>query len=211
MAIRVVLIEDHLLALQAMSAMLKNEPGIDVAATTTGEDHPLRLVNDVQPDVAILDVDVQVFDTDPITTVENLKRVCPASKVLMLVRREESFLATMLVDAGARGCLLKSDEQILSLGTVVHRLFDGEVIYSQGVLQKYFDPSKPVLSPRELTVLRLVAQGWTNGEIADHLTISDSTVRNYLSSIYRKLGIVPKKGRNSRIIAINRARKLGLL
>jgi len=211
MAIRVVLIEDHLLALQAMSAALKKEPDIEVVATTTGKDDPLRLARETRANVVILDAKVRMPGTDPVTMVVNLKRVCPAIEVLVLIGHDDDVLVSKLIDAGVRGCLFKTDEQTLSLGTIVRRLSKRELLFSQRILQTYFDPFKPILALRELSVLRLAAEGLTNGAIAEQLMLSDSTVRNYLFSIYAKLGISKKERWNPRVVAINKARKLGLL
>jgi DNA-binding NarL/FixJ family response regulator len=107
--------------------------------------------------------------------------------------------------------MLKTEHDVLSLRQTVRRLHQGELIYPQEILQTYFDLSSPILTPRELEVLRLAARGMTSSAIGDELGISDSTVRNYLTSVYEKLGVSADGTWNARVLAINRARELGML
>ena len=211
MAIRVVLIEDQLLVLEGMKAALGNHPAIEVVATITGQDDALRLIRETRPDVVVLDLDVKGADLVSATEIATLECICPKVRVLVLVGRDDAFLVRELIDAGVRGCLFGSDEETLSLGTVVCQIFEGEPVYSRKVMAKYIELSKFALAPRELDVLRLADEGLLNERIAEHLAISSSTVRNYLSAAYTKLGISQKAGMNSRVCALNRARRLGFL
>lgn len=211
MTIRVAVIEDHLLVLQAVSDALEEYPGIEVVAADTGQADALRLIRETQPDVVILDVGVRIRDLDPVTTVEMIKRTCPAVEVLALVSCGDAIFVREIIEAGVRGYLSKNDEQILSLGTVVCNIIGGKRVYSQDVIERYLDLSNPVLTPQELAVLRLAAEGLSNSTIAERLAVSCRTARNYMSAIYSKLGISHKAGLNLRVYAINRAKQLGLL
>jgi DNA-binding NarL/FixJ family response regulator len=106
--------------------------------------------------------------------------------------------------------LLTDDLRTLSLGEVVRRMSQGNVVYSQQIMERYFQLSDLALTPRELDVLGMAAQGLSNGEIARQLCVSPVTVRNHLSNIYAKLDVPQEAGVNSRVYAINSARHLGL-
>lgn len=211
MTIRVVLIEDHPLALRGMLATLKKDPDIEVVAAATGDGDPLGVVREAGPDVIVFDVNTRLQGVDSVTMVVNLTRVCPTASILALVGPEEDALLRGLIQAGARGCLLKTEHHVLELRRTVRRLHRGELILPQEILKTYFALPNPVLTPRELEVLRLAARGMTSSAIGDELGISDNTVRNYLSSVYEKLGVSGDGTWNVRILAINRARRLGLV
>lgn len=211
MPIRALIIEDHPLALRGILTGLKNDPEIDIVAAVSGGGDPLRVARESQPDVIIFDVTTKPRSLDPIGTTRNLKRVCPEGNILALVGMDDAVLVRGLIHAGARGCLVKTEREVLALREKVHRLARGELIYPQEVLQRYFRPSNTTLTPREAEVLRLAAKGLTSSAIAERLRISNSTVRSHLSSVYAKLGIEGDETWNPRVVAINRARQLGLL
>lgn len=205
------MIEDHLLVQEAVSTALKAHSDIEIVASDTGEADFLRLIRETRPDVVIFDVGVGMHDPDPVAAVEAIRRTSPRTEVLALVGRGDGLFVRGIIEAGARGCLLKDDEQILSLGAVVRRISRGERVYSQEAMEMYFDLSNVDLRPQELTILDLVADGLSNVAIAERLGISSSTVRNCLSAVYAKLGTSQEAGVNPRVDAINRARQLGLL
>jgi DNA-binding NarL/FixJ family response regulator len=91
-AIRVAVIGDQLLVLQAVSATLRVNPDVQVVASDTGDAYLLRLVRETRPNVVILDVSVRVGDLDPVIAVETLKRACPTIQILALLLRESAPL-----------------------------------------------------------------------------------------------------------------------
>jgi two-component system response regulator DesR len=211
MTIRALIIEDQPLALRGMLTSLKKDSGIDVVAAVSGGGDPLRVARKSQPDVIIFDVTSKPRSLDPIGTTRNLKRVCPEGNILALVGMDDAVLVRGLIHAGARGCLVKTEHEVLTLREKVRRLARGELIYPQEVLQRYFRPSDTSLTPREAEVLRLAAKGLTSSAIAERLGISNSTVRSHLSSVYAKFDIEGDETWNPRVVAINKARQMGLL
>jgi DNA-binding NarL/FixJ family response regulator len=211
MTVRVAVIGNHLLALQAVSAMLSGNPDIEVVTRDTDEANLLRVTRETRPDIAMVDFSVRARDLDPITTVEALKQACPTVEILALISHDDSASVRGIIDAGAHGCLFSDDEQLLALGTVLRRIARGERTYSRAVLEGYLNRSCCALAPHQLAVLRLAAEGLSNRTIAKRLTISPKTVQNHLCSIYAMLGISGKTGMNRRVDAINKARWLGLI
>ena len=211
MAVRIALIGDHPLVLQAMSAVLEGKPDVEVVATDTSKADLFRLIRQTCPSVVILDFSVRGRGYDPVTTVENLKRAYPIIKILAVICRDDGILIRGLVHTGVAGCLFNDDQQILDLGTVLCRIARGEQVYSQGMLEKYLDHPRFFLLSHELAILRLAAEGLSNSAIAERLMITDKTVRNNLSTVYKKLGTSHRTGMNPRVDTINRARQLGLL
>jgi DNA-binding NarL/FixJ family response regulator len=214
MAIRVIVIEDHLLALEAMLAALSERPDIEIVATATsgeGAHGLLQLVRDNEPHLVILDFSMRFSNLNPFTAIPALKEHYPEVDVLVLARREDGILVRWLISYKVTGCLFSDDEQIRSLGTVVRKISEGRMVCSQEIVERYFQLFELALTPRELDVLGLVAEGWLNCEIARRLSISPVTVRNHLSNIYAKLDIPQDAGVNPRVCAINVARHLGLL
>lgn len=211
MTIRALIIEDQPLALHGMLTALKKDSEIDVVAAVSGRGNPLAMVRESQPDVIIFDVTTTSRATDPTAMVSNLRRVCPEGSILVLVGADDAILVRGLIHAGARGCLVKTEHDVLALRRTVHRLARGDLIYPQEVLQRYFGPSQIALTSREAEVLHLAARGLTSGAIADKLGISKSTVRSHLSAVYGKLGIKGDETWNARVLAVNKARRLGIL
>jgi DNA-binding NarL/FixJ family response regulator len=213
MTIRVIVVEDHLLALEAMSVELSKHPDIEIVTTASGDvstANLLQLIHDNEPHLVILDLSMKVSNLNPFATIPSLQKNCPEVDVLVLIRREDGILVRWLISCKVKGCLFNDDEQTLSLGAVVRKISEGKIAYSQEILERYFQLFELALTPRELDVLGLAGEGLSNSGIAKRLSISSVTIRNHLSNIYAKLGIPQDAGLNVRVCAINIARRLGL-
>jgi two-component system response regulator DesR len=211
MTVRVAVIGNHLLALQAVSLMLRGSPDIEVVTRDTGEADLLRVTRETRPDIAIIDFSVRARDLDPGMAVEALKRACPTVEILALISHDDSALVRGIIDAGVQGCLFSNDEQLLSLATVLRGIAGGERTYSRAVLEGYLNRSYCALTPHQSVILRLAAEGLSNHSIAERLSVSPKTVRNHLYNIYARLDISSERGMNHRVDAINKARRLGLI
>ena len=209
MTIRVVVVENHLLALKGISAELSQHPEIDVVAALTnrvGAGVLLQLMHDKDPHLVVLDLSLKVSCLDPFKAIPILRESCPEVEIVVLIGREDGILMRWLISHRVMGCLLSDDERIESLGTVVRKVAEGKLIYSQEIVEQYFQLFELALTPRELDVLYLAGEGLSNGEIGKRLSISPVTIRNHLSSIYAKLGISQEAGLSPRVCAINMAR-----
>ena len=214
MPIRVIVIEDHPLMLKAILDELSSQPNIQVVGTAVHGAELPRLVREASPDVVILDLGMSGGNFEPISSVRSLLQEFPNVRVLVLTGYDDDVYIRQIVDAGAHGYVLKSDDLSLMLPKGVQRVYEGRRFYSEDVIDKLFVKQKgeaAILSEQELIVLRLAAQGLSNASIAQSMKVSEKRVRNLLSSVYAKFGIHETEAINVRIAAINRARDLGLL
>jgi len=214
MAIRVAIVEDHPLMVKAIVDVLSNQPDITVVGTSNHGFELPKLVRETSPDVVILDLGMTGENFEPISAVQSLLHEHPEVRILILTGYDDEIYIRQLVDAGAYGYVLKSDDLSLELPNGVRRVFDGKRFYSTAVVDKLFANQKPeevVLSEQELIVLRLAAKGHSNTSIAQSMNISERRVRNLLSGVYSKFDIREGETINVRVAAINKARELGLL
>jgi DNA-binding NarL/FixJ family response regulator len=214
MAIRVAIVEDHPLMVKAIVDVLSNQPDITVVCTSNHGFELPKLVRETSPDVVILDLGMTGENFEPISAVQTLLHEHPELRILILTGYDDEIYVRQLVDAGAYGYVLKSDDLSLELPNGVRRVFDGKRFYSTAVVDKIFADQKPeeiMLSEQELVVLRLAARGHSNTSIAQSMNISERRVRNLLSGVYSKFDIREAETINVRIVAINKARELGLL
>jgi DNA-binding NarL/FixJ family response regulator len=214
MAIRVAIVEDHPLMVKAIVDVLSNQPDITVVGTSNHGFELPKLVRETSPDVVILDLGMTGENFEPISAVQTLLHEHPELRILILTGYDDEIYVRQLVDAGAYGYVLKSDDLSLELPNGVRRVFDGKRFYSTAVVDKIFADQKPeeiMLSEQELVVLRLAARGHSNTSIAQSMNISERRVRNLLSGVYSKFDIREAETINVRIVAINKARELGLL
>jgi DNA-binding NarL/FixJ family response regulator len=212
--IRVVVIEDHPLMLKAVLDELSSQPGIQVVGTAEHGSKLPRLVRETSPDVVILDLGMSGGNFEPISSVRSLLQEFPNVRVLVLTGYDDDVYIRQIVNAGAYGYVLKSDDFSLTLPEGVERVYAGKRFYSKDVVDILFAEQKAeaaVLNEQELIVLRLAAQGYSNAGIAQSMKISEKRVRNLLSGVYSKFDIHETGTVNVRIAAVNKARDLGLL
>jgi DNA-binding NarL/FixJ family response regulator len=214
MPIRVAIIEDHPLMLKAIEKELVTQPDIKVVGTANHGSELARLVRETSPDVVILDLGMTGSTFEPITAVRMLLQDYPKVRVLVLTGYDDEIYIRQIIDAGAYGYVLKSDDLSLMLPKGVKRVFEGKRFYSDDVMDKLFDQQKSgniLLSEQELIVLRLAAEGLTNNGIAQAMNISEKRVRNLLTKVYTKFDLHESQETNVRVMAINKARDLGFL
>ncbi len=200
--IRLLLVDDHQMVLDGLSAMLRPYAGeVEVVAATTDPAEARRLVIDSQPDVAL--VDVRMRSTSGLELCEELLRLEPGVKVVLLtVYDDEQYLFEGL-RAGATGYLTKQvvAEELLGY---LRRVLAGEIVVDSGLAGRValsaarlhrgeFWPGAALgLSQRESEVLDLMVHGRSKRAIAEHLMLGDETIKTHVSSIYRKLGVTDR-------------------
>jgi DNA-binding NarL/FixJ family response regulator len=214
MAIRVAIVEDHPLMVKAIVDVLSNQPDITVVGTSNHGFELPKLVRETSPDVVILDLGMTGENFEPISAVQSLLHEHPNVRILVLTGYDDEIYVRQLVDAGAYGYVLKSDDLSLMLPNGVKRVHEGKRFYSTAVVDKIFAEQKPeeiMLTEQELIVLRWAAKGYSNTSIAQSMNISERRVRNLLSCVYSKFDLREAETINVRVAAINKARDLGLL
>jgi DNA-binding NarL/FixJ family response regulator len=205
------LADDHVLVRQGIRQFLEEESDIQVVAEADDGEQALQLIEQHQPDIAVLDVHMP-----EVTGVEATRRIkahYPQVRVLILTAYDDDPYVFALLQAGADGYVLKTasaDELVRAVRTV----YEGQSALSPEIARKVvrqMTSGKPAgaaeqvesLTERELDVLRLAAQGDTNRAIGSALGISHRTVQGHLASIYGKLGV------NSRTEAVTEALRRG--
>ena len=200
MLIRVLLVDDHAVVRKGLRALLEREPGLEVSGEAEDGEQACRMVDRLQPDVILMDIEMP--GAGGIEATRQITSARPESRVVVLTSHaaEEDVLPAL--KAGAIGYLLKhsAPEDVLQ---AIRQAYRGETVLHPAiarlVLQELHRPAGPKqartaepLSERELEVLRLVARGMSNQEIADALVVSEATVRSHVSSILRKLQLASR-------------------
>jgi DNA-binding NarL/FixJ family response regulator len=209
-ALRVVVADDHPVFRSGLRTLLE-DLGVEVVAEAADGARAVELAVEHGPDVVLMDL--QMPGVNGLEATRRLSSAAPAVRVLVLTMVEDDATLFAALRAGAAGYLLKGagpDE----IDRAVRGVAAGDAVYGAGVadrLRAMFAAGPapapvafPQLAERERDVLALMAAGASNAEIAARLFLSDKTVRNYVSSIFSKLGV------RDRAQAIVRAREAGL-
>ena len=198
-AIRVLVVDDHDLFRAGLASLLAAQPDIEVVAQASGGRMGVRLADELQPDVILMDVRMPDLE-GPDATREILERH-PSTRIVALTVVSDDEDVAAVVEAGACGFLAK-DTPIDNVVMAVRAAANGvawlapraaEVVL--GRVRRNGPEEKPEpglieeLSPREREVLRLIARGASNKEIAAALFVSEHTVAAHLTRVYRKLDI----------------------
>jgi len=200
--IRVILAEDHAVVRQGTKHLLDRYPDIEVIGEAGDGEEAVTLVKELKPDVVIMDV--RMPRMSGIEATRKVKAEFPEVAVLALTAHDDDEYVFALLESGANGYLLKTAE-IEELVKAIRAVHAGQPALDPLVTQKVvsqFMNGKSLpdvmaqvgdemdgLTSRELEVLRMVAQGLTNKEVAQQLYISDRTVQAHLSSIFSKLQV----------------------
>lgn len=209
--IRILIADDHPVFRFGMRALLESQPDMVVVGEAIHGEDAVRLAKTLPTDIVLMDVNMPGLNG-----VEATRQICTASSqiaVLIVTMLDDETVFTAM-QAGARGYLLKGAQGEETL-RAVRAVANGEAIFSPGVAEQmlsYFardmktvpDAPFPDLTPRESEILSLLAQGLTNGAIAERLVLSSKTIRNHVSNIFSKLQVA------TRSEAIIKAREAGL-
>ncbi|NJD65500.1 MAG: response regulator transcription factor [Chloroflexi bacterium] len=205
MTIRIVIADDHAVVRQGLKMFLLDDPDFDVIGEAQNGAEALKLAHDLKPDVILMDLLMPVMDG--ITAIGHVRRECPETEVIALTSVLEDASVVGAVRAGAIGYLLKdtqADELIRSIKAAANGQVQLSPQAAARLVREVRAPESPEsLTERETDVLRLLAQGKANKEIAQALIIGENTVKTHVSSILLKLGV------QSRTQAALYARQIG--
>jgi DNA-binding NarL/FixJ family response regulator len=200
--ISVGIVDDHDLFREGIAALLRREGRISIAGQAADSDGAVALVRDFSPDVLLLDVSLP---GDPArTTILRSLRLDPKLRIVILTMHQDALLRSELLAAGARAYLTKTAPSAELVSTILRVATERSVAWS---VDEDAEPSENsrILSAREHEVLRLIAQAYSNREISDELHVAEGTVKRHTTNIYAKLGA------SSRIDAVRKATRLGIL
>jgi NarL family two-component system response regulator LiaR len=192
MSIRVLLVDDHPVVRAGLSRVLAAEADIDVVGEADAGEHAISLARMLQPDVIV--TDLLLPDLDGVAVTERVRAELPGIQVLILTSVDEEDAAVVrAVRAGAIGFIVKTAD-ISVLVQAIRSSALGQVYLSPRaaarLMQEMRAPKKPaLLTDRELQVLREIAIGRTNKEIARSLDIAQTTVKSHVGAILDKLGV----------------------
>lgn len=196
--IRVVLVDDHDLFRSGLAAMLGREPDILIVGQASRGRAGVRLALELRPEVLL--VDMGMPDLDGISVTREILDGLPVARVVLLSPVSENGDVEAAVLAGACGFLLK-DAPVGDVADAVRAAAAGDSwlapraaaavleLLRRDHVEPMRSPDPGILSARELEILRLVARGLENSEIADELCISPRTAKNHLSNVLAKLGV----------------------
>jgi DNA-binding NarL/FixJ family response regulator len=186
--IRVLLADDHAVVREGFAAILGYQSDMEVVGQAADGAAAIALYRKLQPDLLL--VDLRMPGQSGVEVITAIRSEHPAARAIVLTTFDGDEDIFRALEAGARGYLLK-DSTTTELLEAIHAVYAGERRVPPEVAARLVDraTSGPSLSTREIEVLRLVAAGKTNKEIASALFISEGTVKTHVNSIHEKLGV----------------------
>ncbi len=207
--LNVIVVDDHPIFRTYFVETLTQAPDMTVVQVL---DHSVQLFPALRKhpcDVVLLDL-LMPGAFDPLAFLRELRQAYPALKILVVSGLEAGPYVQAVLALGIHGYLIKTDD-LIDLPMVIRRMMQGERVLSDELEAWAGLGSPPNIGPQDLTLLRLLAQGYENDQIATALNLSAKTIRNLVTMLYRKLNLPDTPGLNKRVLAVNRARTLGLL
>ncbi len=186
MTVRVLLAEDQAMVRGALSALLSLEEDIEIVAEASRGDDVLPAALDALPDVALLDIEMP--GGDGLSAATALEKRLPSCRVIILTTFGRSGYLKRAMESGALGFLLK-DAPASELSSAIRRVMKGERVVDPALAASALSERGNPLTDRERDVLFASADGATIGDVAAKLYLSEGTVRNYLSTAIKKLGV----------------------
>jgi DNA-binding NarL/FixJ family response regulator len=196
---RILLVDDHDLFRTGLRNLLEEEGGVQILGEATNGSEAVRLVRELAPDVVVMDLNMPSMSG--VEATRHITALSPLTKVIVLTISEEDADVLDAIVAGACGYLLK-DSSISDVIAGIHAAAVNQSLISPTIASKVLqrlrattedtemaDAIRTELSDRELEVLKLIANGKDNAQIAAELVISPKTVKNHISNILMKLQI----------------------
>ncbi len=198
MTIRIMIVDDHTILRAGLIALLNAEPGMEVIGEAGDEQSAVALVTEKRPDVVLMDISMP--EAGGIEATRHIKQLTPEVRVLMLTLHEDKSMMQEAIRAGAMGYILKKAIKS-ELVNAIHTVMRDELYLHPAMARLLVmeDPPAPSqktkprlaepLTSREIEVLRFVAHGYTNNQIAELLHISVRTVEYHRGNLTAKLNL----------------------
>jgi DNA-binding NarL/FixJ family response regulator len=192
--VRVLLVDDHQLVLDGLSALLSGVDGYNCIGTALNGQEALKLLNALTVDVVLMDVDMPVMDG--VEATKRVKKDFPEIKVISLTQHNERGMAKRLLDCGADGYLIKNSSQE-DLIQAINLVLDGKRALSNELAEQLSGTQTETsasgieveLTEREVEILTLIAEGLSSKQIGEKLFISPRTVDTHRTNMMNKLDI----------------------
>ncbi|MBN1438238.1 MAG: response regulator transcription factor [Anaerolineales bacterium] len=188
--IRILIADDHPVVRNGLCSFLGTYPDIEIVAEAENGARAVELARKFAPDVILMDL--LMPEMNGVAAIDRIMDVCPAARILVLTSYPDDEYLFPAMQAGAQGYLLKDMEPEQLVGAIRAASLGQATLHpsvAARLLKKSGAEDEPAadLSPRELEVLRLIARGRSNKEIADELTLAEGTVKSHVSNILSKL------------------------
>lgn len=196
--IRIVIADDHPVVREGIEAMLKREPDFKVVGEASNGLEAIKKVRELSPDVVLMDL--RMPELDGVEAITRIKAENQDVKFIILTTYSDDEYIFQGIAAGARAYLLK-DAPREELFKAIRAVSKGESLIQPVVASRVLDRlaelskktlASETLSEREIEVLRLMAKGVSNKDIADQLSITQSTVKTHITSIFQKLNVTTR-------------------
>ena len=195
---KIVIAEDYTIVRQGLKSLLDSFSDFQVVGEAVDGKEAIESVESLKPDLVLMDLSMP--KTDGITAIKEIKKRLPETKVLALTVHKTEGHVRMALEAGADGYILK-DASCAELEMAIRNIVDGKSYLSpeisNGIIRGYLSGVKSEekatktssLTPREVEVMKLIAEGYKSREIADYLSISINTVDKHRANLMRKLDL----------------------
>ena len=196
--IRVLLADDQSILADGIKSVLSSCPDLEVVGIASDGFEALQLTESCSPDVVLMDI--RMPNMNGVIATQEIKRRRPDVKVLILTTFDDSDYILNAINNGASGYLLK-DTSSAALIDAIKNAYEGDTILPAKIAKRIADAARMVSSDREMKLKRafglsdreveiaiMIYEGFTNKQIASALKLTDGTARNYISSIYEKMG-----------------------
>lgn len=200
--IGVFLVDDHQLVRQGLRTILRGATGIEVVGEASSGEEALALVKEIKPDVILMDI--RMDGADGFKSMKQIRKVCPDTAFIMLTVYDSELYAAEAIRTGASGYITKDCSRELLINGI-RVVFQGGTVWQEGILRRATrgipglsvkgtggDVTAQIveqLTPRELEILALLAEGYGNKQICTRLNLADITVKKYIKNILTKLGV----------------------
>jgi len=202
-AIRVLIADDHVTVREGLAAIIGRQPDMEVAGEAANGLAAVNLWRERRPDVTLMDLRMPVMDGA--VAIGEIRRIEPSARIIVLTTFDTDNDISRAIRAGAKGYLLKDAERE-DLLDCIRRVYSGETCIPPALVAKLAaGMSTESLTARELDVVKMLAAGKSNKEIALRLSITETTVKSHLRKIFTKLGVL------SRTEAVTVASRRGLV
>ena len=187
--ISVAIVDDHLIVIEGLKTLLKEEENINVVDSFTNAESFTNFIKNNAVDVVLLDISLP--DESGIDLCKKIKLISPNTKILALSNLSERSIILRMIQNGANGYLLKNVSS-RELTSSIHKLMNGEIVFSELIKHIITNPAEeelkdiPRLTRRELEILKLIAKGKTTQEIADQLFVSPLTIETHRRNLMAK-------------------------